>query len=206
MIAVVPSHPLLTRQEERRLSRTRRGRRDLVVNNLRLVGALAKRYRGLGLPIEDLIQEGAVGLMNAARKFDPRRGTRFSTYAHYWIRQAILRALRLNRLIHVPEGALLAGERGPKVNSLDAYAEDLEPADRPHPNAPAGLRDDLEAAIDLLPVRLRLVLEARFLTPPGLTLDELGSALRVSRERVRQLEAEGLRRAARAAPSLAGYL
>jgi RNA polymerase primary sigma factor len=66
---------------------------EMVNRNLRLVVYWAKRYRGSGLPIQDLIQEGNLGLMRAASKFDPRRGTRFSTYASWWIRQALARAI-----------------------------------------------------------------------------------------------------------------
>src|SRR5918911_1650420 len=89
---------LLTHREEIDLSKRAkagddRARKKLVEKNLRLVVSVAKRYRGMGLPFEDLIQEGNVGLMKAVDKFDPERGYRFSTYATWWIRQAVGRAV-----------------------------------------------------------------------------------------------------------------
>ena len=91
-------HRVLRPDEERELARLvaegdERARRALIESNLRLVVAMARHYQGLGLPFADLVQEGTVGLIQAVDRFDWRRGRRFSTYAAWWIRQAIRRAL-----------------------------------------------------------------------------------------------------------------
>jgi RNA polymerase primary sigma factor len=90
--------PVLTREQEVDLARRARGgdevaKQQLVESNLRLVVQVARRYINRGLPLPDLIEEGNIGLLRAADKFDPDRGTRFSTYATWWIRQAVARAL-----------------------------------------------------------------------------------------------------------------
>src|ERR687898_715470 len=99
---------LLTHAEEIDLSKRAKAgdkgaRQRLIDKNLSLVVSVAKKYRGMGLPFEDLIQEGNIGLMKAVEKFDPDRGWRFSTYATWWVRQAVQRAVAdKGRTIRVP--------------------------------------------------------------------------------------------------------
>jgi RNA polymerase primary sigma factor len=115
---------LLTHAEEIDLSKRAKAgdkgaRQRLIEKNLRLVVSVAKKYRGMGLPFEDLIQEGNIGLMKAVEKFDPDRGWRFSTYATWWVRQAVQRAVAdKGRTIRVPV------HRGDKLRKMArAYNE-----------------------------------------------------------------------------------
>jgi len=126
---------LLTHAEEIDLSKKAKAgdkgaRQRLIEKNLRLVVSVAKKYRGMGLPFEDLIQEGNIGLMKAVEKFDPDRGWRFSTYATWWVRQAVQRAVAdKGRTIRVPV------HRGDKLRKMArAYNElssemERDPAD-----------------------------------------------------------------------------
>jgi RNA polymerase primary sigma factor len=126
---------LLTHAEEVDLSKRtkagdKRARQRLIEKNLRLVVSVAKKYRGMGLPFEDLIQEGNIGLMKAVEKFDPDRGWRFSTYATWWVRQAVQRAVAdKGRTIRVP---VHMGDKIRKMarayNEISAEKE-REPAD-----------------------------------------------------------------------------
>jgi RNA polymerase primary sigma factor len=257
-------HPLLTAAQEVELTkRIERGdagaRRTMIESNLRLVVSIAKKYRHQGLPFLDLIQEGTLGLIRAVEKFDWRRGFKFSTYATWWIAQAVARGLadtartirmpthivermqKLNRaermlwmelgreptLQEVTERAGLPLRQALEVEgaarastSLDqplaeqghALVGDLVAVDGPLPEERVEdtLRNEaLAEAVALLDEREQTVIVNRY----GLygsepkTLAEIGQGLGVSRERVRQLETDALKRLARLGEmeSVAGY-
>jgi RNA polymerase primary sigma factor len=246
-------HPLLTAPQEVELAkRIERGdpeaKARMIQSNLRLVVSIAKNYRNQGLPFLDLIQEGTLGLIRAVEKFDWRRGFKFSTYATWWIRQAVARALadkgRTIRMpVHIVERMQKMGRaerslwtqlgREPTLEeiadeasltlqqvlevraaarastSLDAPIGDSEDAvfgdfvagDDPLPEETVelGLRSEtLRAALLSLPEREREVLTMRY----GLdgaeprTLEQIGRSLGLTRERVRQIELDSLRRLA----------
>jgi RNA polymerase primary sigma factor len=211
---------LLAKEEELTLARQARAgdedtRRRLVEKNLRLVVSVAKRYRGMGLPFEELIQEGNIGLMTAVERFDPEMGDRFSTYATWWVRQAIGRAIAdKGRVVRLP---VHAGEKARKTarvrNALSAQlgreptyeevASELREfvEDEGASEMPDGVIRQMEnarliEAIEGITDREWHVLVRRY----GLdgqesaTLAELGEELGTTRERVRQLQRNAERR------------
>jgi RNA polymerase primary sigma factor len=223
------------------------GRQYLIRSNLRLVISIAKNYRGQGLSFLDLIQEGNVGLMRAVDKFDYRQGNRFSTYATWWVRQAITRALsyqsRTIRLpVHMGErlrrvkqvAGQLEKELGRKAGkeeiakALNLSPEQMERVFRAPTHTlslekPVGeegesqlsefiqdedipppvdvvldgqLREQLYDALQKLPDRERRIIDLRFGLSDGdpRTLQEIAEEFKLSRERIRQIEGEVLRK------------
>ncbi len=255
--------PLLTRAEERELARLKDlgdedAKRRLIEGNLRLVMSITRNYVNSGVPLLDLIQEGNLGLIRAVEKFDYKLGYKLSTYATWWIRQAVTSAIadqgRTIRLpVHVVEQVRkvtrarrtltqklnrdplpeeIAAESGldlKRVHELldlvedpvsletpvgdgdSIYADMLEDVNAEQPDTALATllqTKELRTALVGLNERMRHVLELRF----GLsgerpkTLEEVGSDLGVTRERVRQLESRALRELQSAAPGLRLYL
>ena len=170
-------HRLLTKDDEQRYSRAMRkalegiedageepvaerldefyeNRRKMIEGNLRLVISIAKQSRGKGLPLGDLIQEGNIGLMQAVRKFEPERNLKFSTYATWWIRQAIWRALsQKSRTIKVPINKLDLHRKAAKVRAELEQRFRNDPTRRGHRQSPT--TEDVAAEIGVKPEVLR---------------------------------------------------
>ncbi len=222
-------------------------REHLITANSRLVISVAKKYMGRGVPFLDLIQEGNIGLIRAAKKFDYRRGHKFSTYATWWIRQAVTRAIadqgrtirvpvhmgdQINKLLRVQHQLTQRLGRDPSVEelagalevtpqkvenmiqvarrplSLETPTDDEEDSvlgdfiqddEFPAPDDTATynlLREHLESVLDGLPPREVRILQLRYglLDGQAYTLEEVGRKMGVTRERVRQIEAQALSR------------
>ena len=221
-LAEVGRIPLLTPEEEQHLARrVEKNDPDAAARmtraNLRLVVSIARRYRGHGLSLADLVQEGNQGLMHAVRKFDPDRGFRFSTYATWWIRQAILRGIANSaRTIRIP--VYLTEKLGAALAKIDAMLPplsiDAKPNDDPSSRslieavanaaAPdpadqatsAVLAQQLDSCMRVLSPRERAVLRLRFGlgARSAMTLEQVGKLMGVTRERVRQIESRALER------------
>ncbi len=222
-------------------------REHLITANSRLVISVAKKYMGRGVPFLDLIQEGNIGLIRAAKKFDYRRGHKFSTYATWWIRQAVTRAIadqgrtirvpvhmgdQINKLLRVQHQLTQRLGRDPSVDelatalevtpqkvenmiqvarrplSLETPTDDEEDSvlgdfiqdeEVPAPDETATynlLREHLDTVLGTLPPREVRILQLRYglLDGQAYTLEEVGRKMGVTRERVRQIEAQALSR------------
>jgi RNA polymerase primary sigma factor len=211
-------YPLLSREEETKLGRRiRAGDRDaldkLVCANLRFVVSIAKKYQTRGVSLSDLIDEGNIGLMRAARKFDETKGIKFISYAVWWIRQAILQAraeqsrivrVPLYRTRDVPEAQLSL--QAPVANGDDSQLlEYLPDHATPRPDEQAlntSLTESIDGALARLKAREALIVRLYYGLDDdeALTLEQIGARLGITRERVRQIRDRALRRMRRALP------
>ncbi|MFQ5679911.1 MAG: RNA polymerase sigma factor RpoD/SigA [Gemmatimonadota bacterium] len=203
----ISAEPLLNQEDEQALAqRIREGDeaavQQLVRANLRFVVAVAKRYQKRGLPLSDLVNEGNLGLLRAARRFDEGRGVRFISYAVFWIRQAILQALADRGGVRgaADQPLQYMSLETPVWESQETCLQDVvadEKAVGPEERAQRhALRDALDSSLTGLPEREERIVRLYFGLDDGepLTLGEISSRLRISRERARQLKERALAR------------
>ncbi len=191
----VSREPQVDPTRERDLARRARAgdlaaRDELARANLRFVVYVAKRFRGRGLPLEDLIAEGNVGLMKAIDRFDPERGFRFTTYSSWWIRQSIGRALAYAPAVRVPKHA--PAEAVPTRLSDDARDAALRHADVDMRSNGVAERDERAwvcSVVGRLAAREQEIVRLRFGLDGGApwTLRRIGDRVGLTRERVRQI-------------------
>ncbi|MCL4693951.1 MAG: RNA polymerase sigma factor RpoD/SigA [Candidatus Hydrogenedentes bacterium] len=250
-LAEISRIPLLATSEEIRLAEeaqkgSAEARRKLIVSNLRLVVSIAKKYLYYGLPLQDLIEEGNIGLMKAVERYDPGRGCKFSTYATWWIRQAITRALsNYGRTVRIPvyvtdnvarykktaeELYIKTGKRpdaeevaeamGIKISEalkLQSFVDEVSPLDNPEtmsddngrgiPEALEPRRVDeaiaqieldqqLEEIMKQLNPREQNIIRFRYGLMDGRahTLEQTGRKFNLTRERIRQIENDVMKR------------
>jgi RNA polymerase primary sigma factor len=250
-LAEISKIPLLTTSDEIRLARSaqagdREARRKLIVSNLRLVVSIAKKYLYYGLPLQDLIEEGNLGLMKAVDRYDPERGCKFSTYATWWIRQAVTRSLsNYGRTVRIPvyvtdnvarykkvaeelyiksgkqpepeEVAEVLGIKPAEARKLREFVHDISPLDklestdmddgRGIPESLEPRRVDraieqieidqqLEELMEQLTEREANIIRFRYGLTDGKahTLEETGKEFNLTRERIRQIEKDAMKR------------
>lgn len=246
--------PLLSATEEIRLAKLARrkdaagseARRKLIVSNLRLVVSIAKKYLYYGLPLSDLIEEGNLGLMKAVDRFDPCRGCKFSTYATWWIRQAVTRSLsnqgrtvripvyitdnlakykRISEELYIKSGRQATDEeiatamemKISDVRKLEMFAESVFPFDSLQSTDNEGYNEiadmgdvvsrdramnqferdqEMEALMRILSEREAMIMRYRYGLIDGRahTLEEAGQEFDLTRERIRQIERDAMKR------------
>lgn len=250
-LAEIARIPLLSASEEVRLARRAQegdgeARRKLIVSNLRLVVSIAKKYLYYGLPLLDLIEEGNLGLMKAVERFDPERGCKFSTYATWWIRQAVTRSLSNHgRTVRIPvyvtdniarykktsedlykqsgkqpepeEVAEAMGIKVQEARKLQAFVREVAPLEnmgstdinegqgipeslQPRQGDKAieqfGLDQQMEDLMKELTDRETNIIRFRYGLTDGMahTLEETGREFNLTRERIRQIEKDVMKR------------